>query len=370
MLRRWILGCLLAGLAAGQVSGAAAQATLACWLETLEQPTTGDELPVTNPSAARMRETVRRIDGIARANRVLQRMSNTRLRNTRFVGAGRPGTAPRTGGVTVVAYPPEVWAPEGCGLVPQADRLRGAEMHLTVNELQEALRSPMLSDEGLTAFQEPRVTGRIGMLPVYSRPTGGGNFEVGELVILTAGDRAPWVPVTLAEHLAFQEREMLRRRESAGDEGEPMTLDEKAVSEMYATLLKTNRAAAEEYRKSMEVMRATMKTAGADAQQRIADVMASIEDELRALRAFREARSGGELAAQARWGGGPFGQPQDGQASAALVKADANFAWDRRDQNRVQMITVRLAAPRREYLPELTQALHALDFAALRALIR
>src|SRR6188768_3245820 len=181
-------------------------ASAACWIDR-ERPTTADSQPVTSPRVAGMRALAQSINGVLKANTTLQALPDVRIRSTWQI-TGHPQRTPDPYGVHLVlwAHGKETWAAGACAVIPQADRVDpNAAIVVQTNSVTSTLTQlpSSVRDEQLTAFIEPERIGQIGTHPVYR----------GQWIVLSFDGRLPWVPLTMGEYLAFEERRMVKQYE-------------------------------------------------------------------------------------------------------------------------------------------------------------
>lgn len=360
-LRRATILLAIAALSAD----AGAQLKGDCWVKTKEDIHVDAGLTIKSPEVAPLYQALQVIDGIIKKNPYFVTLPDMRYRNHIYIGGG----APRIAQLNSIAYNRSGWTGE-CDLIPQADRIDAGDagVSFAINQLHAILLPKIIHDEQLEAYVEPVLNGHIAGNPLYNK----------YYVLLSLGNRLPWIPLAVAEYLDFGERDLKRRIagfEKTKAERKEIDIDEAEVQKFYEELKKTSTSAAEEYRKAMLSIKQQAPEWGKKAQQQDQEIGSRLQEELASLRRFRASLSRRELQAQARVGSGKFGlaAPEDHNPQA-LVKPDPAFGWDSSDPNRIQLIVV--FAP---YLGDLNahpyniilhHTLETLDYTALRSLLR
>lgn len=184
-----------------------------------------------------------------------------------------------------------------------------------------------VKDDKLVAYIQPKPTGRIGKHIVYDN----------HRVALTVNGRIPWIPVTMAEDLDYEERAIRRRlAELAQSKAEPPRgLDEARVRETYEALKKTDPAKAEDYLKMMDKVRQIMQQRNREVPERLAKGHALWQKELDALLSPADLQAQARLSYTRAVPDAPIGR------LVPLVKPDPAFPWDQHDENRIQLISCR-----------------------------
>lgn len=271
--------------------------------------------------------------------------------------------------VITTAYNQKAWLHEGCKVSPNADRgggLADGQIAIFIND-PGALLGGQLGDGELRASFAPVSRGSFAGYPVY---LAGGN-EQSPRVLLSDGGYRPWVPVTVAEMLDWQERELARREtEYARARQSASALDERKIDEIYRGMQKADPAAAEKTRAkllaSLEKIRASAAKNDAAGTQAITKRRAAFD-------AYRASLTPEQLAAPSTMSSATTRDGAvraDDPAGKPLAKIDPTFA--RRDPKRLHAIVVSVA-PQPKTDPEYAwqQASHEnLDFGALAGLLR
>jgi hypothetical protein len=273
--------------------------------------------------------------------------------------------------VITTAYNQKAWLSGGCRISKYADRgggLSDGRIAIYIND-PGAMLGGQLGDAELHASFAPRPQGSIGRHPVY----GAGGNELDPRALLTQSGYRPWVPVTLAEMLEWQERELSKREAefaSAQQRAQGSELDEKKIDEMYQGMRKVNAAAAEETRAKML---ASLPKLRADRDKQNAAATAAMTTRRTAFDAYRASFTPAQLTGPGTISGSTT---RDGvirvNDPAGKVLARIDPAYARRDPGRVHVIAVSVA-PQPKTDPEYAwqqASYEALDFDALAALLK
>jgi len=316
----FIVCCLL-------FSGAAS--ALDCWIPTVDntQPRyRSDVLP-------NMRSFVSTVEQVVRDNPHFKAMPRPiRIRAAFSVG-------PADAQVNVYAYQPPVWTPGQCNVVPGADRCcHDGSITVLVNG-SAATGSDYAVRPGIVNwFKEPKRTGTVEGFPEYEGR-----------VYMSLDGRLPWIPFSVDEFLADQERQVLERRDEF--QKRPMVFgnDPKTIEKMYEGMKRVDAKAAEEFRAKMlaesEVAAARDRKAYEAAERNIAR-------DLDKIVTFRAGLTPAQLAAQAYHGNGPFNLGRaDDPLSVKLVKPNRDF-FDRSQADRIRLITVYVGGAPNDPVPE------------------
>jgi hypothetical protein len=345
-----------------------AHAQGACWIER-ERPTTADQLPVSDARVAGMRTAARTMNDILERNPALQGLPDVRLRSTWQV-VGHPRSTPwMPYGFHLVlwAHPRQVWGAGNCDVTPQADRV---DPHAAVVVQTNSVRSTLtqqnsyVRDEQIEAFIEPEQVGKVGRYPVYR----------GQWIVLTFDGRAPWVPVTTEEYLAFEERRLTQAvaeadhniAEAHANAGK---YDDSGPRQVYEAMKKTNPAEAEKFWAMIQDVKAqaVKDAAAAAATPPIENAWVKQLDDLRALRA---SLTPAQLRAQAREGYASKSPIRPVDTLPRLVKMDPAFPWERANPNRIRMMEIHFSGAGSPYDAMMRQAAETFDWGAIEALMR
>lgn len=269
----------------------------------------GDRM--TGPSAAALRQAALAVERIARANAVFMGGNRRpiRVRTTIDAWTGTPHGAI----INTVAYTEKAWVKGRCDVIPQADRggdLSEGAIHVILNDPYSFLTTK-LGDQDFEAYEEPKQTGEFAGYPVYD----------GQYVLLSRSGRAPWVPVTVAEALTFQEARMQQRLDEWTAQKQRPYMSAANIEASYEAMQKIDPAAAEKTRtgllKVMEDEKIQRTKMEAETDARFARQAA-------AWAAYRRNLTPAQLQAQARLG--VVGTDQivrvDDPNGRKLVKAD------------------------------------------------
>lgn len=359
--------CTLSVCCALAIFAGAHVARAACWVPSIEEQRTGDGVPISAPELRPLRDALRMIDGMAKGSPHLAAMPDTRMRNHLSYANG----VPRYVYINVKAYAPNTWGPGDCDLIPQADRIgAGGGLHFSINFVDAALPESLAGDDSLRMYGEPRVSGRIGRFPVYgAEPV---HRRWGDRVVLTSDGRLPWEPVTVAEYLDWQAREIKRRKSDVAEAAaEAPAIDGAAWREGYEALKAADPAAAEELRKTMEALERDLPKMQSEHAALAAQASTGVDADLARLRAYRASLSPTQLAAQARLGAGEYHLARgDETLIRPLVKASTGFGWDRSDPGRIQLIVISWIHNQPYMEDGLRRTFETLDYERLHALLR
>ena len=341
----------------------ASPASAACWIDR-ERPTTADSQPVTSPRVAVTRSFAQAINGVLKANTTLQALPDVRIRSTWQI-TGHPRTTPGPYGLHLVlwAHGKETWAAGTCALIPQADRVDpNAAIVVQTNSVTSTL-SQLVSyvrDDQLEAFIEPERIGQVGKYPVYR----------GQWIVLTFDGRLPWVPLTMGEYLAFEERRMVKEYEEAerniAASSKPVQLDENELRKAYEAMKAVNPAEAEKFLAMMAEVRKSAARASAEAKP----VTNGFARPLQEVRALRASLSPAELQQQAREGYTSRTPLAPIEKLPRLVKLDPSFPWDRANPNRIRMMEIHFSGRGAPYADMMRRVVDTLDWAAIEATMR
>jgi hypothetical protein len=358
-LRYWLLAVALA-----PVVGAHA----ACWIER-ERSTTADQLPIADPRVAGMRAAARAMNAILERNAALQALPEVRLRSTWQV-VGHPRSTPGMPyGFHLVlwAHPRQVWGPGECDVIPQADRVDPrAAVVVQTNSVRSTLtqQDSYVRDEQIEAFVEPEQIGKVGRYPVYR----------GQWIVLTFDGRVPWIPVTTAEYLAFEERRLMREvaeadRNIADTHARVGQYDDSGPRQVYEAMKKTDPVEAEKFWTMIQGVKAqaARDAAAAATAPPIVNAWVKQLDDLRALRA---SLTPAQLRAQAREGHNSKSPIRPVDTLPRLVKMDPAFPWERADANRIRMMEIHFSGAGSPYDAMMRQAAETFDWGAIEALMR
>lgn len=355
----WLLAAILVPLT---------NAHAACWIDR-ERPTTADQLPIADARVAGVRAAARSMNDILERNAALRGLPDVRLRSTWQV-VGHPRSAPWTPyGFHLVlwAHPQQVWGPGDCDVTQNADRVDPrAAVVVQANSVRSTLaqQNSAVRDEHIEAFIEPEQIGQVGRYPVYR----------GQWIVLTFDGRAPWVPVTTAEYLAFEERRLVRAvaetdRNIAAANAKAGQYDDSGPRQVYEAMKKTNPAEAEKFWATIQGVKAQASQSAAAAATAPPIVSAYVKqlDELRALRA---SLTQAQLQAQAREGHTSKSPIRPVDTLPRLVKLDPAFPWERTNPNHIRMMEIHFSGAGPPYDAMMRQAVETFDWVAIEALLR
>lgn len=279
----FIVCCLL-------FSGSAS--ALDCWIPSVDntQPRyRKDVLP-------NLRNFVATVEEVVRDNPHFKAMPRPiRIRSAFSVG-------PADAQVNVYAYQPPVWTPGSCNVVPGADRCcHDGSITVLVNGSAATGSDYAVRAGKVNWFKEPKRTGTVAGFPEFEGR-----------VYMSLDGRLPWIPFSVDEYLADQERQVLERRD--------------------------------EFRKNRP------KASGEDEYMKT--IERNIAQDLDKIVSFRAGLTPAQLAAQAYHGNGPHNLGRaDDPLSVKLVKPNREF-FDRDQVDRISLITVYVGGAPNDPVPE------------------
>jgi hypothetical protein len=333
-----------------------AEAQLDCSVPTRERSSEG---AVRGQALADFRQSVLAVEAIVKRNAVF--MGGVRPIRVRTTIDYAPGP-PRSAIVNTVAYNQGAWTKTGCDVIPQADRGGGISdgaIHIVINDARSFLGGTD-NDGVLEAFTEPKLTGQFAGFPEYD----------GIYVLLSRGNRVPWVPVTIAEVLDREDRRLAREFEEFERERQKPGISEADIQKSYEALLKLAPAQA-------EAQRAAMMKVMVETRQRMAEFLtkraADLERQRQTLNAYRASFGADGLRSQARVGVFPDGRTRvDDPNGRASVKVDP--ALSRLAPESIHFMRVFVGVLRTDPVPGRWQWMEkskaTLDLDALARLIR
>jgi hypothetical protein len=328
-----------------------------CWIEH-EEATTADGFPVTSPRVAGMRAAAHTLQDVLQSNPKLEHLPEVRLRSSwRIEGKPDQTNEPYRLRYRLEAHGPQAWA-GACDLLPQTDGFEPlATVVVDLNSVDSALtqRATTVRDAQLQAFVEPEQVGRLGEHVLYG----------GQWIVLTFDGNVPWVPVTMAEYLDFEERRLVaaeaeteQKNEKAWNTAEQLDAD--GIRDTYENVRRLDPEQAEKFRTLM------------DESRRLVESEASVNKESEALAQLRKLRSSlstTELAAQAREGYVSSLPASELEGLPRLVKLDPALPWDR-NPNRIHLMEIHFSGRGEPYESLMRDAVEALDWKAIESLMR
>ena len=337
-------------------------AQLDCIVPTRES-TSGSGLSINSPALAPIRKAALAAEAIIKQNaRFMAGARPIRIRTTIQYSHDAPWTA----NIFTAAYNQKAWVGK-CGLSPNADRggdLRDGTIGVAINEPRRLLGFPVV-DRPFEMFEEPKA-----VAPTAGRPTY--RDAIGDTIVLSARGAMPWIPVTVAEQLDFEEQRLRERLAEWSRENKQPGLTDAKVAKCFADMQKINPALAED---ACGGLRAALAEQRQQRGQREAEMNALLTAQREDLRTYRASFSAAQLQSPARPNGNRdsgIGRVDD-PAGVIRVKVDPGFR--RLDPNRVHLIYV---SPQRamatDTVPgrfEWMQAYSAaIDYAALARLLQ
>ncbi len=341
---------------------ALAQAELDCIVATREEG-----FDASRPGAEAVRRAARAVASIVQKNGVFMAGNEpVRVRTS----ISYYGDTAQAASVITTAYNQKAWTAGACSVSEFADRgggLSEGTIAVYINDT-DAHFAGRLGDAELVAHAAPEQKGQFAHYPVF----GAKGDDSGPRVLLSAGGYRPWVPVTVADMLAWRERELAR------DEGEwqrasrgaAAPFDEAKIEEMYQNMKKVNAAEAEKLRAQMLASLPKMR---ADAERQQGAGAQAIATRRASFDAYRASFTLAQLAAQGYLGSATTADGVtlrvDDAKATPLARIDPAYAA--RDPSKIHLVTVSLAPqPKTDVDYEWHHAsLQALDIAALAALV-
>lgn len=289
---------------------AGATGYLDCVVATRER---GDTM--TPPSAAALRQAAHAVERIAKADAAFMAGNRRPIRVRTTIDAWR-GT-PHGAIINTVAYTQKAWVRGACDVIPQADRggdLSEGAIHVILNDPYSFLTA-RLGDHDFEAFEEPVRTGEFAGFPIYDQL----------YVLISRTGKVPWVPVTVADALRFEEARMKRRFDEWTAEKQRPSISLASIETSYQAMRKIDPEAAEKTRAALVNVMQDEKIQRAKME---ADHDARLARQAVAWAAYRAALTPAQLQAQARLG--VVGADQivrvDDPNGRRLVKADPALA--------------------------------------------
>jgi hypothetical protein len=316
-----------------------------CWAPDRAQAP--DRVVARSAPIAALDAAVARVSAALKRNTALTAIPNVRLMVTSYVGYANQGFGHAVR-ISAGLYPPNTWR-DGCTLMAGPEFFNRGHVHVNLNGPGEIFHDvrPRLKDDVLTAYAEPTGAIAVGEETYFESIRG---------VVLTPGRRPAWVPVTVAEWLDYRERVAAAK-----------------VDELTAELGK-QKSSVERYRTDMERQIAQAPDAATKAQLRSAmdenarilqaSTAAAIGEFTKLLKEAEAVRQNvrderARLAAPAR-------DQQVRVDGVPLVKINPALAGGTKPVN---LIVVHAVPNDRTMDAPLKQAVRAMDFSALRALI-
>jgi hypothetical protein len=335
--------------------------SLACAQLDCIVPTREEGFDSRVPGAQAVQKAARQLEAIVKRNAVFMAGNEpVRVRTSiSYFGAGAAEAS-----VITTAYNRKAWT-AGCQVSQFADRgggLSDGQIAVFINN-PDAMLGGALGDSELRARLAPRRVGELAGFPLYGR----GDDAADTMVMISARNELPWVPVTIAEALDWREREIASREANWRKQSANAGRGEAQLRAAYDNMKKVDPAAAEKMRARMErdIERFKADEARAHAQSNaaVARTRAGF-DQYRASLAPRlrePATISGELA---------FGTVQrvDDPKGRPLVKVDAARA--RRQPQRIKLLVIpQYSVATDEDHAWQVASRQALDYPAIAALI-
>ena len=347
----------------------AQNASCPLWVQTVQQTqeNLGSGFSFKSQKTSGIRKVVLTIDSMMKKNAIFSSIPESRLRTTLWISNGNIYSAQ----VNAKAYHKRGWDKQ-CGIIPQADRIGAdqAGVSFAVNttgyiyipqDLQGSMYDPLL------AFPEPQLIKTIDNKAFYYKAANGTRF-----ILFSYNNLPPWIPVTIAEYLDMKERELQQKQaefEKDKTSAKPIHVDDKQVKEMYEQFKKTDAKAAEEYKQTMEKLKAEQASINNKIMQQFEEQTKRLEAEAKALKNFRENLSPVELNKQACLGSGAYSLWTEGSSyRTPLVKMIPNY-FSAADKNQIKLITI-WAGGIGDWETYAEKALETLNYPAIKALVK
>lgn len=304
-----------------------ASAQLDCIVPTRES-TSGSGMAITHPALAPIRKAALAVEAIIKQNAPFMTGARPiRVRTT----IQYSNDAPWTANVFIGAYNQEAWVGQ-CGLSPNADRgggLRDGAIHVYINEPRGVLGVPV-GDASFEVFESPKPVAPTAGYPTF-------RSTVGDTIVLSASGAMPWVPVTVAEALEFEERSLGERIAEWEREKKKPWMNNAKVQKCFDDIKKINPAMAED---ACVGLRSALHEEQQQRRQRESKMEGNLGAQLDDLRAYRASFSATQLQQPAR----PNGSRDSGIGRVddpnGLARVKVDPAFRRLDPNKIHLIYV------------------------------
>ncbi|HUG21565.1 hypothetical protein [Piscinibacter sp.] len=353
------LKCLLC---TALLAAASARAEPACWAASVMEEVSSAG-PIGQAAFRPLHAAMDTLEQMLRSNPGLLALPEVRLRFKREVMESLdPLTMPYQAVAHAQGFGPKTWGRGPCDVSPQAAERIGARAGISIFiNTPAATLNRWLHDDELVTYLEGDPTPSFQGWPTYR-----------ECAVIGPGRRLPWIAVTVGEMLALYEREQQRRiADWDRRHANAMKPFDLAAAERQAEQIRPLNAQAAD---SLLLGARQRKSKEAMYHAQLAKGRQMLVSELDDLRATRAAMAPDRLAEPYRLGNGKHRLPNASDAGRPLkriVKLDRQFPWDGRHRARIQLITVcaRQLTGNPDYHPPMRDAVDALDFARLAALL-
>jgi hypothetical protein len=328
------------------LAGVARAEEVACWAPDRSQPP--DPAVARAAPIAALDADIAAVSAVLKRNGALRQIPNTRLGITSYIGYPNPGFGNAVR-ISAGLYPPNTWR-DGCTLMEGPEFFNSGHVHVTFNEPRRVFHDVphRLQDDVLTAFAEPTGAVKVGDETYFASIRG---------VVLTPERVPAWLPVTNEDLLAYRERQARSRIEGLERQiAQLQSSVETYRADMQQQIAQERDPAIKaQLRKAMEDNTEMLRSGNAEAQQQYDDLLRSARAELEAVGAEREQSSPSQLEAPGRLDGTP------------LVKLNPALSGRK---GRVNLIVVNAFANDQAMWEPLAKAVRAVDYPALRDLLR
>jgi hypothetical protein len=304
-----------------------------CWVKTLENKVTGHGDATTGKHYAALRQALVQAEAVQRADAAINAIRNVRYQVHRYIGTAYHPGAPLSGESAIYLHKPDAWA-GSCGLKPWADTVHFASLEVEFNNLR-ALEGPADGGGGLADtryFHEPEITARRDGYPVYE----------GRVLVLTAGNLPPLVPVTLGEYLDAWQRTLQAEREQSRADGQAVAQDPEWKS-YIGQLRKTDPKAAAELQQSMDDAARMADTGDAGAESEWAELQ-RLRKSLGAAQRTQPVYLSADALERHRFG---YARP-GAEGARKLAKVNPALWAGRRSEQTVRVVTLEVFLNRSE----------------------
>lgn len=217
-----------------------------CWVESIENKTTGFGDATATARYAGLRGSLLKADALLKADSAINAIQNVRYQVHRYIGASYHPGAPFSGQAMAYLHKPDMWLGK-CGLRSGADIVHFVEIGVNLNNLR-SLEEPAIGDDALAAtkfIHQPKHIAERGGYSIYEGSAGN------RILVMTAGNVPPFVPVTVGEYLDYWHRSLKQEREESRSNMQE-SADDREWRSYITQLRKTDPKAAAELQKSMD----------------------------------------------------------------------------------------------------------------------
>lgn len=303
-----------------------------CWVATAENRGTGLGDAITAKRHAGLLAVLHRAEAALKADPAINAIAKVRYQAHLYIGAPYHAGAPKSGSVSAFLHKPDAWSGR-CGLKPWADNVHFVQMEVVLNDLiQLGTRADIgggdLSD--VKFFYPPKRIGERDGHPIYENDAGN------RVLVMTAGNQPPFVPVTVGEYLDDWQARLKLEREEARRNLSPLT-ENQDWNTYIAALRKTDPKGAAELEREM-----------AEAARLAREGDPGSNDEWQALQRLRKSLTAAQRAQPAYLSAAAmehqrFGLARPGDAEAsALVKINPALWAGTGDESEVRTVALQV----------------------------